>query len=314
MTAAPPRARRAGGSTACCCSTSRRASRRTRRCSARKRAVRAPRRPATPARSTRCASGLLPLVLRRGDQVRAVAARRAQGVRRDARASARRRRPATPKARSCATAPRRVHAPPTSTPRCARFAGRIAQMPPRYAALKFEGRAYYEYARAGHRDSARAARGRDRRARARRLGAAATPCCASTAARAPTSACSPRTSRGALGSCAHLAALRRTATGRFALADAVTLDALEAMDAAGARRAAAAGRRAAGRAARDRPRRAGGVGAAARAGGRACRRRGRRASLLRSGRRVPRRRDGGGRDPAGRADAALRRRAQTRRA
>ena len=34
----------------------------------------------------------------------------------------------------------------------------------------------------------------------------------------------------AAGTCAHLAALRRTATGGFTVADAVTLDALEAMD------------------------------------------------------------------------------------
>ena len=30
-----------------------------------------------------------------------------------------------------------------------RFTGRVRQVPPRYAALKFEGRAYYDYARAG---------------------------------------------------------------------------------------------------------------------------------------------------------------------
>jgi tRNA pseudouridine55 synthase len=37
---------------------------------------------------------------------------------------------------------------------------------------------------------------------------------------------------GALLCCAHLAALRRTASGPFAIAGAVTLDAIEAMDAA----------------------------------------------------------------------------------
>ena len=94
--------------------------------------------------------------------------------------------------------------------------GRIAQVPPRYAALKFEGRAYYEYARAGSRDSARGARGRrstrssSSTARRRRCDAARR-----AAARERTCACSPRTSATALGSCAHLAALRRTASGPF---------------------------------------------------------------------------------------------------
>ncbi|MGZ9028907.1 MAG: tRNA pseudouridine(55) synthase TruB, partial [Telluria sp.] len=39
----------------------------------------------------------------------------------------------------------------------ARFVGTISQVPPRYAALKYEGRAYYDYARAGV-DIPRAAR------------------------------------------------------------------------------------------------------------------------------------------------------------
>lgn len=111
-----------------------------------------------------------------------------------------------------------------------RFLGRIAQVPPRHAALKYQGRNYYEYARAGI-EIPRAAReveidvidivewlppvavlrvacgkGTYIRVLAEDLGAA-------------------------VGSCAHLAALRRTATGPFTLDSAITLEALEAMHA-----------------------------------------------------------------------------------
>ena len=111
----------------------------------------------------------------------------------------------------------------------ASFTGRIRQTPPAHAALKLAGRKYYEYARAGvaiprvareveiHRlaliewDAPEAVldvscgKGTYMRVLAENLGAA-------------------------LGCGAHLSALRRTATGGFAVADAVTLADLETMD------------------------------------------------------------------------------------
>jgi tRNA pseudouridine55 synthase len=111
-----------------------------------------------------------------------------------------------------------------------RFLGRQLQTPPRHAALKHRGRPYYEWTRAGVEvprppreiditslvlvgwsppdaivDVA-CGKGTYIRVLAEDLGAAA-------------------------GTCAHLAALRRTATGGFGIGDAVTLDRLEAMDA-----------------------------------------------------------------------------------
>jgi tRNA pseudouridine55 synthase len=111
-----------------------------------------------------------------------------------------------------------------------RFLGRQLQTPPRHAALKHRGRPYYEWTRAGVEvprppreiditslvlvgwsppdavvDVA-CSKGTYIRVLAEDLGAAA-------------------------GTCAHLAALRRTATGGFGVGDAVTLDGLEAMDA-----------------------------------------------------------------------------------
>ncbi len=107
-----------------------------------------------------------------------------------------------------------------------RFVGRIAQVPPRYAALKRDGRSYYEYARQGveivrHprpveiRELAllawretefelcvRCGKGTYIRALAEDIGAA-------------------------LGCGAHLGALARTASGDFTLDDALTLEALE---------------------------------------------------------------------------------------
>ncbi|CAG1000628.1 tRNA pseudouridine synthase B [Burkholderiales bacterium] len=109
-----------------------------------------------------------------------------------------------------------------------RFLGRQAQTPPRHAALKHRGRPYYDWARAGveiprpPREieihalsivdwrppdlvlSVACSKGTYIRVLAEDLGAAA-------------------------GSCAFLAALRRTATGGFRLADAVTLERLESM-------------------------------------------------------------------------------------
>jgi tRNA pseudouridine55 synthase len=106
-----------------------------------------------------------------------------------------------------------------------RFTGHIAQRPPRHAALKYQGRNYYEYAREGIEIprverpivvhdivvvswsppeatlAIRCGKGTYVRVLAEDLGEA-------------------------LGCGAHLSALRRTATGAFDLADAITLDAL----------------------------------------------------------------------------------------
>jgi tRNA pseudouridine55 synthase len=109
------------------------------------------------------------------------------------------------------------------------FVGTIAQTPPRFAALKHRGRNYYEYAREGI-DIPRAPR--DVRIDAIDL----------VAWEAPRAVLRVACGKGtyirvlaedlaaAVGSCAHLAALRRTVAGPFALERAVTLDALEAMD------------------------------------------------------------------------------------
>jgi tRNA pseudouridine55 synthase len=109
-----------------------------------------------------------------------------------------------------------------------RFIGRIRQVPPRYAALKFEGRAYYDYARAGI-DIPRPPR--EVEIEALELVDWAPP----------DAVIDVRCSKGtyvrvlaedlgeALGSCAHLASLRRTASGPFTLDRAVTLDTLEGL-------------------------------------------------------------------------------------
>jgi tRNA pseudouridine55 synthase len=110
-----------------------------------------------------------------------------------------------------------------------RFTGQIAQIPPRHAALKHEGRAYYEYARAGI-EIPRVAREVD-------VGALAIVAWSPPAATLRVE-CGKGTYvrtlaediASALGTCGHLSALRRTAVGPFALDDAVTLDRLEADD------------------------------------------------------------------------------------
>ncbi|MEP6942874.1 MAG: tRNA pseudouridine(55) synthase TruB [Betaproteobacteria bacterium] len=109
-----------------------------------------------------------------------------------------------------------------------RFLGTISQQPPRHAALKYQGRSYYEYAREGV-DIPRPAR--EVSIRSLRSGAWEPPyvelaveCSKGTYIRVLAEDIG-----AALGCGAHLAALRRTATGGFNLADAVTLDALETM-------------------------------------------------------------------------------------
>lgn len=110
-----------------------------------------------------------------------------------------------------------------------RFVGTITQVPPRHAALKWLGRPYYAYARGGVEIERppreivihslalidwspsdaivdiHCSKGTYIRALAEDLGAA-------------------------LGSCAHLAALRRIQSGAFRVDEALTLDALEALD------------------------------------------------------------------------------------
>jgi tRNA pseudouridine55 synthase len=112
------------------------------------------------------------------------------------------------------------------------FTGPMRQVPPMYSALKKDGKALYEYARAGQEVEREA---RDVVIRELRL--------------APDLACGPpnaiglvaKVSKGtyirtlgeaigeALGCGGHLTALRRTATGHFEVAQCVTLQALEAM-------------------------------------------------------------------------------------
>ena len=110
-----------------------------------------------------------------------------------------------------------------------RFLGRIQQVPPRHSALKHEGRAYYDYTRAGL-DVPRVAREVD-------VGAIEI-----LDLRAPVVRLRVECGKGtyirvlaedlgaALGTCAHLTALRRTASGAFRIEDAVSLAALEELD------------------------------------------------------------------------------------
>jgi tRNA pseudouridine55 synthase len=113
----------------------------------------------------------------------------------------------------------------------ARFVGPSVQVPPAFAALKFRGRPYYEYARAGT-EVPRVARAIE--IMALELVAWSPPhavlriaCGKGTYIRVLAEDIA-----AALGSCAHLSALRRTVSGPFSLADAATLEVLEAMDSA----------------------------------------------------------------------------------
>jgi tRNA pseudouridine55 synthase len=106
-----------------------------------------------------------------------------------------------------------------------RFVGDIAQRPPRHAALKYQGRNYYEYAREGV-EIPRVER--DIVIRELVIDAWAPPfveltvrCGKGTYIRALAEDMGE-----ALGCGAHVSVLRRTATGGFRVADAITLDAL----------------------------------------------------------------------------------------
>jgi tRNA pseudouridine55 synthase len=110
-----------------------------------------------------------------------------------------------------------------------RFVGRQSQMPPMHSALKFQGRAYYDYARKGE-EIPRSPR--DIVVHAFEL----------LEWNSPDAVVSIACSKGtyvrvlaedlgeALGCGAHLTALRRTATGGFRVEDALTLDGLEAIE------------------------------------------------------------------------------------
>jgi tRNA pseudouridine55 synthase len=109
-----------------------------------------------------------------------------------------------------------------------RFLGPVVQVPPRHAALKHEGRNYYDYARAGI-EIPRAPR--EVEIDAIEIVEWSLPVVALRVA------CGKGTYIRvlaedlaiAVGSCAHLAALNRTASGPFTLASATTLERLEAM-------------------------------------------------------------------------------------
>lgn len=113
------------------------------------------------------------------------------------------------------------------------FTGPIRQVPPMHSALKKDGKALYEYARAGQEV--------EREARDVTIHALTLEPAASTADGHPTLRITARVSKGtyirtlgediglALGCGAHLSALRRIATGHYDVAQCVTLEALEAM-------------------------------------------------------------------------------------
>lgn len=111
---------------------------------------------------------------------------------------------------------------------CARFQGEIEQVPPMYSALKRDGKALYEYARAGQVVERQA----------RKVSIHAIDLLAFDV---DVFRCRVRCSKGTyiralaedigqtLGCGAHLTALRRESTGSFNLSDAVSLERFEAM-------------------------------------------------------------------------------------
>ncbi|MBP6899455.1 MAG: tRNA pseudouridine(55) synthase TruB [Burkholderiaceae bacterium] len=121
---------------------------------------------------------------------------------------------------------------------CRRFTGPISQLPPMHSALKKDGKALYEYARAGVEV--------ERAPRPVTIHAIDIVAC-QTDGPEPTLVIDVRCSKGtyirtlaedigeALGCGAHLAGLRRTASGPLSLQGAVTLAELEALDEAGRR-------------------------------------------------------------------------------
>ena len=111
---------------------------------------------------------------------------------------------------------------------CARFTGRIEQLPPMHSALKHEGKALYDYARAGI-EVERAARSVTHPSHPRHRLAARSPGARRALQQGHLHPHAGRGHRRALGCGAHLAALRRTASGALRLDDALTLEQLAAL-------------------------------------------------------------------------------------
>jgi tRNA pseudouridine55 synthase len=109
-----------------------------------------------------------------------------------------------------------------------RFIGVVRQQPPRYAALKLAGRNYYEYAREGI-DIPRTPREVTIESLTLRSWAAPLATIEVSCGKGTYIRVLAEDLARALGSVAHLAALRRTGSGSFALSSAATLDGLEAM-------------------------------------------------------------------------------------
>ncbi len=131
--------------------------------------------------------------------------------------------------------PRAVHLPTEAeiTLVRARFTGPIRQVPPMHSALKKDGKALYEYARAGE-EVEREAREVTIHALEITPGEPATSGHPTLRIRATVSKGTYIRTLGedigaALGSGAHLSALRRLDTGGLRVEDAVTLEALEAL-------------------------------------------------------------------------------------
>ena len=110
-----------------------------------------------------------------------------------------------------------------------RFTGRLAQVPPAYSALKFEGRSHYEYARAGI-DVPRPPRDIEILELALVEWSATDAVIDVTCSKGTYVRVLAEDIGQALGCGAHLAGLRRVATGGFGIADAVMLERLEAMN------------------------------------------------------------------------------------
>lgn len=112
---------------------------------------------------------------------------------------------------------------------CETFLGEIDQLPPMYSALKHQGKALYEYARAGveiERETRRV-KIRSLNVLGRQGNDVAFSVCSSKGTYVRTLA---EDIGEALGCGAHLVELRRTAIGGISVQDALSLDALAAMD------------------------------------------------------------------------------------
>ncbi len=109
-----------------------------------------------------------------------------------------------------------------------RFLGTVNQVPPRYAALKYQGRTYYDYARAGE-EIVRAPRNVEIDAIEILDFAPPTVILRVACGKGTYIRVLAEDLAVAMGTCAHLQSLRRTMAGPFALDSAVTLAAIETM-------------------------------------------------------------------------------------